>query len=152
MDVGGFLELQGTYANSYGYPYLVTLYISSDKKIEITLMDIHLMLALPIGRRKVKEFYNKKPKDPEYNVVILLWDGKAQQNAIVHTEPDRCMGKFQKKLCFIHVGIIRLTGSLEVGLGLSQGTRPEKNVEEGARLDSQLEDSALLLEAPGFLG
>ena len=30
-------------------------------------------VALLIGGRKVEEFYNKKPKDPEYNVVISLW-------------------------------------------------------------------------------
>ncbi|KAJ8440385.1 hypothetical protein Cgig2_019374 [Carnegiea gigantea] len=43
-------------------PYPVTLYISPDNKIETAPMDVHLTLACPIGRRKVEEFYRKKPK------------------------------------------------------------------------------------------
>jgi len=51
-------------------PYSVTLYISPDKKIEITPMDVHITLALPIGGRKIEEFYGKKPKDAKYNKVL----------------------------------------------------------------------------------
>jgi len=47
------------------------LYTSLDKKIEITPMDVHLILALPIGGRMVEEFYGKKPKDAKYNEVFL---------------------------------------------------------------------------------
>ena len=36
-------------------PYSVTLYVFANKKIEITLMDVHLTLTLPISGRKVKE-------------------------------------------------------------------------------------------------
>ncbi|KAJ8427170.1 hypothetical protein Cgig2_024702 [Carnegiea gigantea] len=36
-------------------------------------MDVHITLALPIGRRKVKEFYGKKPKDAKYNKVLDAW-------------------------------------------------------------------------------
>jgi len=35
------------------------LYITSEKKMEITPMDIHPTLALSISRRKVDEFYEK---------------------------------------------------------------------------------------------
>ncbi|KAJ8437509.1 hypothetical protein Cgig2_007486 [Carnegiea gigantea] len=52
---------------------IVTLYISPDKKIEITPIDVHLTLALPIGGRKVEEFYEKKPKDAKYNEVLIAW-------------------------------------------------------------------------------
>ncbi|KAJ8446930.1 hypothetical protein Cgig2_016472 [Carnegiea gigantea] len=41
-------------------PYSVTLYISPDKRIKITPMDVHITLALPIGGKKVEEFYGKK--------------------------------------------------------------------------------------------
>jgi len=44
--------------------------MSMDKKMEITLMDVHLTFPLPIGGRKVEEFYKKKPKDPRYNLFI----------------------------------------------------------------------------------
>ncbi|KAJ8426429.1 hypothetical protein Cgig2_021036 [Carnegiea gigantea] len=54
-------------------PYSVTLYISPDKRIEITPMDVHITLALPIGGRKVEEFYRKKPKDAIYNEVLDAW-------------------------------------------------------------------------------
>ena len=54
-------------------PYSVTLYISSDKKIEMTPMDVHLTLALPIDGRKVEEFYGKKPKDTQYKVIVSVW-------------------------------------------------------------------------------
>ncbi|KAJ8431951.1 hypothetical protein Cgig2_000010 [Carnegiea gigantea] len=54
-------------------PYSITLYISPDKRIEITPMDVHLTLALPIGGRKVEEFYRKKPKDTKYNKVLDAW-------------------------------------------------------------------------------
>jgi len=49
------------------------LYISADKKIQIPPIDVHLTLALPIGGRKVKEFYGKKEKDSKYNEVLLVW-------------------------------------------------------------------------------
>ncbi|KAJ8427896.1 hypothetical protein Cgig2_008514 [Carnegiea gigantea] len=48
-------------------PYSMTLYITNEKKIEITPMNVHLTLALPIGGRKLEEFYGEKPKDPEHN-------------------------------------------------------------------------------------
>ncbi|KAJ8439043.1 hypothetical protein Cgig2_014463 [Carnegiea gigantea] len=51
-------------------PYSVTLYVTTEKKIEITPMNVHLTLTLPIGGRKVEEFYGKKSKDPEYNEVL----------------------------------------------------------------------------------
>ncbi|KAJ8422055.1 hypothetical protein Cgig2_024515 [Carnegiea gigantea] len=54
-------------------PYSVTLYVSPDKRIEITPMDVHITLALPIGGRKVEEFYGKKPKDAKYNEVLDAW-------------------------------------------------------------------------------
>ncbi|KAJ8444081.1 hypothetical protein Cgig2_025082 [Carnegiea gigantea] len=54
-------------------PYSVTLYISLDKSVEITSIDVHLTLALPIGGRKVEEFYEKKPKDAKYNEVLDAW-------------------------------------------------------------------------------
>ncbi|KAJ8423683.1 hypothetical protein Cgig2_027720 [Carnegiea gigantea] len=57
-------------------PYSVTLYISPDKRIEITpmdVMDVHLTLALPISGKKVEEFYGKKPKDAKYNEVLGAW-------------------------------------------------------------------------------
>jgi len=41
--------------------YSLTLYISSDKKIEITPMDMLLTLALPIGRR-LKNFMRATQK------------------------------------------------------------------------------------------
>jgi len=53
--------------------YSVTLYISPDKRIEIIPMDVHITLALPIGGRKVEEFYGKKPKDVKYNEVLDAW-------------------------------------------------------------------------------
>ncbi|KAJ8444771.1 hypothetical protein Cgig2_011733 [Carnegiea gigantea] len=64
-------------------PYSVTLYISLDKKIEITPMDVHITLALPIGGRKVEEFYEKKPKDAKYNEVLDAWrkDRNSQDEA-----------------------------------------------------------------------
>jgi len=36
-------------------------------------MDVHITLALPIGGRKVEEFYRKKPKDAKYNEVLTTW-------------------------------------------------------------------------------
>ncbi|KAJ8430115.1 hypothetical protein Cgig2_007088 [Carnegiea gigantea] len=54
-------------------PYSVTLYISLDKRIEITPMDVHITLALPIGGWKVEEFYEKRPKDAKYNEVLNAW-------------------------------------------------------------------------------
>ncbi|KAJ8436172.1 hypothetical protein Cgig2_002743 [Carnegiea gigantea] len=51
----------------------VTLYISPDKRIEITPMDVHITLALPIGGSKVEGFYGKKPKDAKYNKVLDAW-------------------------------------------------------------------------------
>ncbi|KAJ8436402.1 hypothetical protein Cgig2_021439 [Carnegiea gigantea] len=81
MDFRGFLELQVTelpwdlckwLVDNFD-PYPVTLYIISEKKIEITPMDVHLTLVLLIGRRKVEEFYEKKPKDPEHSEVLSTW-------------------------------------------------------------------------------
>ena len=77
MGFGGFLHLQVTklLGDLYKWlvdrfdPYSVSLYISPDKRIEITPMDVHLT-ALPIGGRKVEEFYGKKPKDAKYNEVV----------------------------------------------------------------------------------
>ena len=78
MGFGGFLHLQVTelpgdfckwLVNKFD-PYSVTLYISPDKRIEITPMDVHLTLALPIGGKKVEDFYEKKPKDAKYNEVL----------------------------------------------------------------------------------
>jgi len=78
MGVRGFLHLQATkllgdlckwLVDSFN-PYSVALHIVADKKIEISPMDLHLTLALPIGGRKVEEFYGKKPKDPKYNEVL----------------------------------------------------------------------------------
>ncbi|KAJ8428421.1 hypothetical protein Cgig2_010404 [Carnegiea gigantea] len=57
-------------------PYSVTLYISPDKKIKITPMDVHITLALPIGGKKVEEFYGRKPKDAKYNKVLVAWRNK----------------------------------------------------------------------------
>ena len=54
-------------------PYSVTLYISKHKRIEITPMDMHITLALPIGGKKVEEYYRKKPKDAKYNEVLDAW-------------------------------------------------------------------------------
>ncbi|KAJ8420836.1 hypothetical protein Cgig2_027299 [Carnegiea gigantea] len=60
VGFGGFLHLQVTellgdlckwLVDSFD-PYLVTLYITADKKIEITPIDVHLR----IGGRKVEEF------------------------------------------------------------------------------------------------
>ncbi|KAJ8429650.1 hypothetical protein Cgig2_001646 [Carnegiea gigantea] len=81
MGFGGFLHLQVTelLGDLYKWlvdtfdPYSVTLYISPDKKIEITLMGVHITLALPIGGKKVEEFYGKKPKDATYNKVLDAW-------------------------------------------------------------------------------
>ncbi|KAJ8423716.1 hypothetical protein Cgig2_002088 [Carnegiea gigantea] len=44
-----------------------------ERQIEITPIDVHLTLALPIGGRKVEEVYDKKPKDAKYNEVIVAW-------------------------------------------------------------------------------
>ena len=71
MGCGGFLHLQVTellrdlckWLVERFDPYSVTLYISPDKRIEIIPMDVHITLALPIGGRKVEEFYGKNPKD-----------------------------------------------------------------------------------------
>ncbi|KAJ8444132.1 hypothetical protein Cgig2_029907 [Carnegiea gigantea] len=65
MGFRGFLHLFD--------PYSITLYISPDKRIEITPMDVHLILALSIGGKKVEEFYGKKPKDAKYNKVLDAW-------------------------------------------------------------------------------
>ena len=48
----------------------VTLCISSDKKIRIAPMDVHLTLALPTSGRRFAEIHGKNPKDPNYNIVI----------------------------------------------------------------------------------
>ncbi|KAJ8444137.1 hypothetical protein Cgig2_029912 [Carnegiea gigantea] len=81
MGFRGFLHLQVIElpGNLYKWlvdrfdPYSITLYISPDKRIEITPMDVHLILALPIGGKKVEEFYGKKPKDAKYNKVLDAW-------------------------------------------------------------------------------
>ncbi|KAJ8435697.1 hypothetical protein Cgig2_027287 [Carnegiea gigantea] len=72
MGFGGFLYLQVNELSGdlhkwlvYSFdPHSVTLCISPDKKIEITPMDMHLTLALPIGGRKVEEFYKKAQRMP----------------------------------------------------------------------------------------
>ncbi|KAJ8435804.1 hypothetical protein Cgig2_024787 [Carnegiea gigantea] len=71
MGFGGFLHLQVAelpgdlckWLVDRFDPYSVILYISLDKRIEITPMDVHITLALPISGRKVEEFYSKKSKD-----------------------------------------------------------------------------------------
>ncbi|KAJ8442693.1 hypothetical protein Cgig2_001786 [Carnegiea gigantea] len=55
------------------YQLQVILYISADKKIENTPMDVHLTYALPIGAMKVEEFYGKKTKDAKHNEVRSAW-------------------------------------------------------------------------------
>ena len=81
MSFGRFLELQVIevpgdlckwFVGNFD-PYSVTLQITTEKKIQITPMDIHLTLALLISGRKVEEFYDKKPKDPKYNEVLSAW-------------------------------------------------------------------------------
>ena len=75
MGFGGFLHLQVTelpgdlckWLVDRFDPYSVTLYISKHKRIEITPMDVNITLALPIGGKKVEEYYGKKPKDATYN-------------------------------------------------------------------------------------
>ncbi|KAJ8421877.1 hypothetical protein Cgig2_021416 [Carnegiea gigantea] len=65
MGFGGFLHLQVTelpgdlckWIVDRFDPYSVTLYISPDKRIKITPMDVHITLALPIGGKKVEKFY-----------------------------------------------------------------------------------------------
>ncbi|KAJ8443045.1 hypothetical protein Cgig2_004250 [Carnegiea gigantea] len=62
MRFGGFLHLQVTelprdlckWLADIFDPYSVTLYMPPNKRIEITPMDMHLPLALPIDRRKVE--------------------------------------------------------------------------------------------------
>ena len=81
MRFGGFLHLQVTellgdlckWLVDRFDPYLVTLYISKEKRIEITPMDVHITLALPIGGKKVEEFYGKQPKYATYNRVVDAW-------------------------------------------------------------------------------
>ena len=60
MGFSGFLELQVTelpgnlckwLVDNFN-PYLVTLHIVVEKNIEVTPMQIHLTLAIPIGGRK----------------------------------------------------------------------------------------------------
>ncbi|KAJ8432407.1 hypothetical protein Cgig2_013821 [Carnegiea gigantea] len=66
---GGFLHLQVTellgdlckWLVDRFDPYPITSYISKEKRIEITLIDVHITLALPIGVNKVEEFYGKQP-------------------------------------------------------------------------------------------
>ncbi|KAJ8434352.1 hypothetical protein Cgig2_019979 [Carnegiea gigantea] len=81
MGFGGFLHLQVTelprdlckWLVDRFDPYSITFYMSPDKRIKITPMDVYLILALPIGRRKVKEFYDKKSKDAKYNKILDAW-------------------------------------------------------------------------------
>ncbi|KAJ8420987.1 hypothetical protein Cgig2_027107 [Carnegiea gigantea] len=58
-------------------PYSVILYISPGKKIDITPMDVHLTLGLPIGGRKVEEFYGEKPKKMPNTMKYLLHGEKS---------------------------------------------------------------------------
>ena len=72
MGFGGFLHLQVTelpadlckWLVDRFDPYSVSLYISPDKRIEITPMDVHFTLALPISGRKVEESYGQSQKMP----------------------------------------------------------------------------------------
>ncbi|KAJ8425283.1 hypothetical protein Cgig2_025824 [Carnegiea gigantea] len=81
MGFEGFLHLQVTelpgdlckWLVDRFVPYSITLYISKEKRIEITLMDVHITLALPIGGKKVEEFYGKYPKYATYNQVLDAW-------------------------------------------------------------------------------
>ncbi|KAJ8432099.1 hypothetical protein Cgig2_016372 [Carnegiea gigantea] len=69
-----FNEAQTKAIQDMGFdPYSVTLYITLNERIKIAPMDMHITLALPIGGRKVKEFYGKKPKDATYNEVLDAW-------------------------------------------------------------------------------
>ncbi|KAJ8430659.1 hypothetical protein Cgig2_000252 [Carnegiea gigantea] len=69
--IAHFNEAQTKAIQEMGFdPYSVTLCISQDKRIEITPMDVHITLALPIDGKKVEEFYGKKPKDATYNQVL----------------------------------------------------------------------------------
>ena len=72
MSFGGFLELQVTELPWDLRKWLVDNFdpVTTEKKIEITPMDVHLTLALLMSRRKVEEFYGKKPKDPEHNEIL----------------------------------------------------------------------------------
>ncbi|KAJ8424544.1 hypothetical protein Cgig2_010844 [Carnegiea gigantea] len=78
IGFGGFLHLQVTelpgnlckWLVDRFDPYSVTLYISPDKRIEITPMDVHITLALSIGGKKVEELYGKKSKDAIYNEIL----------------------------------------------------------------------------------
>jgi len=79
MVFGAFLHLQVTellgdfckwLVDSFD-PYSVKFYITVGKKIDITPMDVHLLLALLIDGRKIEEFYGKKPDSPKYNEAIL---------------------------------------------------------------------------------
>ena len=81
MGFGGFLHLQVIelpgdlckWLVDRFDPYSVSLYISQYKRIEITPMDVHITLALPIGGKKVEEYYGNKPKDATYNQVLDAW-------------------------------------------------------------------------------
>ena len=81
MEFGGFLHLQVIefpgdlckWLVDRFDPCSVTLYISLDKRIMTTPMDVHLTFAFPIGGRKVEEFYGKNPKDAKYNEVLGAW-------------------------------------------------------------------------------
>ena len=42
--------------------YSMTPYITSEKKIKVIPMDVHLTLAFPIGGRKVKSFMGRRQK------------------------------------------------------------------------------------------
>ncbi|KAJ8435326.1 hypothetical protein Cgig2_022927 [Carnegiea gigantea] len=55
-------------------PYSVTLYISPDKRIEITPMDMHITLALPLVEGKLRSFIRKSPKMP--NTIKFLMHGE----------------------------------------------------------------------------
>ena len=80
LGFGGFIELQVTNLQRDLWKWLmdnfdtysITLYISNDKNIEITPMDVRLTLALPIAGRRFEELHGKNPKHPDYNIVILV--------------------------------------------------------------------------------
>ncbi|KAJ8425259.1 hypothetical protein Cgig2_033491 [Carnegiea gigantea] len=72
--INNFNDAQRKAIQDMGFdPYSITFYISPDKRIEITPMDVHLTSALSIGGRKVDDFYEKKPKDAKYNEVLDAW-------------------------------------------------------------------------------
>ncbi|KAJ8430043.1 hypothetical protein Cgig2_014203 [Carnegiea gigantea] len=77
MGFGGFLHLQVTELPGDLCKWLVDRfnpYSSPDKRIEITLIDVHLTLALPIGGRKLRSFIGRSQKTP--NIMKSLMHGE----------------------------------------------------------------------------